>query len=247
LNTLSARVTQLESEAIHLIQSTGYAVADYLDPESTAWAALRLRLQEGVMAAEAGGCRPRIAIARGQTPDAWKAREKRTPQEKAAKVLYLARRFALLLVFEPGTPPKRYVAGFAICRERNAVALIRKARPAWQAGKLNAVGGKIEPVETPAEAMRREFEEETTAEISDWREFCCLHFRGGRVHFFSAFVSGNVLAALLGSEEEPIEVHSIDDLATLPVIPNVRWLLPMAMDKDLLVGDVHEISRWSQE
>ena len=56
---------------------------------------------------------------------------------------------------------KRYVVGFLLNYDRTQVVLIRKNRPAWQAGHLNGVGGKIEMGETPIEAMTREFEEET--------------------------------------------------------------------------------------
>ena len=38
------------------------------------------------------------------------------------------------------------------------VVLTHKNRPAWQAGKLNGVGGKIELLESPVAAMVREFE-----------------------------------------------------------------------------------------
>jgi len=40
------------------------------------------------------------------------------------------------------------------------VALILKDHPAWQAGKYNALGGKVEPGETPKEAALRELKEE---------------------------------------------------------------------------------------
>ena len=39
----------------------------------------------------------------------------------------------------PGT--QQYVCGFLFSRDRARVLLIRKRRPAWQAGKLNGLGG----------------------------------------------------------------------------------------------------------
>lgn len=70
---------------------------------------------------------------------------------------------------------KAYVCGFLICRtsQTNWVALIRKARPSWQAGRLNGIGGSIEPGETALSAMRREFEEEAGVVIEDWRASLC--------------------------------------------------------------------------
>ena len=42
-----------------------------------------------------------------------------------------------------------YCAGFLFDPEKELVVLIEKQKPAWQKGKLNAVGGKIEQGETP--------------------------------------------------------------------------------------------------
>ena len=53
-----------------------------------------------------------------------------------------------------------YVLGFAFTTD-GRVALIQKKRPAWQAGKLNGIGGKVEATEDSLSAMRREFREET--------------------------------------------------------------------------------------
>ena len=53
-----------------------------------------------------------------------------------------------------------YVLGFAFTTD-GRVALIQKKRPAWQAGRLNGIGGKVEGTEHSAAAMVREFREET--------------------------------------------------------------------------------------
>jgi 8-oxo-dGTP pyrophosphatase MutT (NUDIX family) len=55
----------------------------------------------------------------------------------------------------------RYVVGFLFSEDESRVLLVWKNRPAWQDGKLNGVGGKIEAGETPLQAMEREFKEET--------------------------------------------------------------------------------------
>ena len=52
---------------------------------------------------------------------------------------------------------KRYVLGFAFDPRMDRVMLIKKTRPAWQAGRLNGIGGHIEQDELSCEAMRREF------------------------------------------------------------------------------------------
>mgnify|MGYP002715664186 CR=1 FL=1 len=46
-------------------------------------------------------------------------------------------------------PPKpRFVAGFAFSADGGKVALVRKNRPRWQRGRLNAIGGSIEAGES---------------------------------------------------------------------------------------------------
>lgn len=59
---------------------------------------------------------------------------------------------------------EEYVIGVAVDPDRTHVLVIEKNRPAWQVGKLNFPGGKIEDGETPEEAIVREFREETGVE-----------------------------------------------------------------------------------
>ena len=72
-----------------------------------------------------------------------------------------------------------YVLGFMFSRDLERVLLIRKNRPAFQAGKFNGIGGKIEgtvkPLETPLQAMVREFEEEAGQKITDWKFLKSFH------------------------------------------------------------------------
>lgn len=65
-----------------------------------------------------------------------------------------------------------FVLGFAFDVKTGGVVLIRKTHPEWQAGKLNGIGGRIEPGEQPLQAMVREFEEETgvTTDPTQWRK-----------------------------------------------------------------------------
>lgn len=120
----------------------------------------------------------------------------------------------------------RYVVGFMFNPAEDAVLLIRKTHPEWQAGKLNGIGGMIEDGEFPAEAMRRDFLEEVGIDHADWRQFCVLgDARQWQIHFFSAV--GLIAKAKALSDEVP-EIHCSMALP-FDTIPNLKWLIPMAL------------------
>lgn len=126
----------------------------------------------------------------------------------------------------------RYVAGFLFCGDR--VALIEKLKPAWQRGKLNAIGGKIEPEESMDQAMRREFCEETGVDCDTWEHFVSLGKPGiFHVEFYRTFSTD--IDKVTTQEEEPIRIVPIEDVLSgkVPTLWNIRWLLPLALDGDL--------------
>lgn len=125
----------------------------------------------------------------------------------------------------------RYVAGFMFSPDRQRVALIRKKKPAWQAGLLNGIGGKIEPGESPAQAMAREFHEETGVQVVEsFRRFAFLSGPGWSVDFF--YTVGDV-DALRTMEEEEVTVLRLDEIRVLhdDMVENVPWLIGLAIDQ----------------
>ena len=121
-----------------------------------------------------------------------------------------------------------YVAGFLFDRAAQTVTLIRKNRPEWQAGRLNGIGGHIEPGETPATAMRREFREEAGLDLDHWEHYATVQGDWGRVWFFRAAVDHTTLMSLRPQTDETIE-HISTRYLPGDVIPNLHWLIPLAM------------------
>lgn len=134
----------------------------------------------------------------------------------------------------------RYVAGFAFNQREDEVMLILKQKPAWQAGKLNAIGGKIEQEESPLLAMIREFREETGLMVPDWRRFCILRGQSNEnetweVHFFITHLNTSIMAQATSMEREEVVIKFIESVGVENAIPNLPWLIQMAvcMDNDL--------------
>ena len=131
---------------------------------------------------------------------------------------------------------QHYVCGFLFSADRAQVLLIRKRRPAWQAGKLNGVGGKIEPTDVaPLAAMTREFREEAALEINDWQEILTLTAPDWHTHFYRSF--GDVAAARAITDEQ-LEIHPTRKLPP-DTIPNLRWMIPLMLDEDPVAGTAY--------
>ena len=116
--------------------------------------------------------------------------------------------------------------------DRSRVLLIRKRRPPWQAGKLNGVGGKIEPGETPPQAMGREFREEAGLDVATWQHVLTLTGPDWQGHFYRAF--GDLDAAHAVTDEQ-LERHPVRPPPP-DVIPNLSWIIPLMLDDDPVHG-----------
>jgi 8-oxo-dGTP diphosphatase len=125
---------------------------------------------------------------------------------------------------------KRYVLGFAFFQ--NKVVLIRKNRPEWQAGKLNGVGGKIEPTDQNAfAAMAREFYEEAGVLLRPhrWRHVLLMEWPDAQVFVMSALLTPSEADCVRTKTDEEVSWHSdIPD----DVIPNLRYIVPLCMEYD---------------
>ena len=101
---------------------------------------------------------------------------------------------------------KNYVVGFVFNRKMREVLLIHKLKPEWQAGRLNGIGGKVEPNEDYSTAMVREFEEETGMFVPEhrWREYCVLRARDGVIHMFTVDADFNSKIIIPQMTSEPV-------------------------------------------
>lgn len=134
---------------------------------------------------------------------------------------------------------RRYVLGFAFDPSRQLLLLQRKDRPEWQAGRLNGVGGKIEPGEShnSAAAMVREFFEETgiRTERKDWHNFATMESELWEILCFAYYdLQPSYITPAANETELPLWV-TVREFRQLPVLSNLRWLIPLALD----AGEIH--------
>ena len=131
---------------------------------------------------------------------------------------------------------KKYVIGFLFKFQDGHwwVGLIKKNRPDWQKGKLNGIGGHIEENETPDEAMRREFQEETGA-TCNWEFYCTMVFDEALVYCYRS----KDKAEIKTTTDEKVGWYPIDFLPE-NIIPNLNWLIPLAQqcEKQMIQVDM---------
>ena len=124
---------------------------------------------------------------------------------------------------------KLYVVGFLFSEDKSRVVLIHKNKPVWQTGLLNGVGGKIEQDEAPKVAMRREFEEETGLNIPNWKYYLAMTGDSWCVYFFHT--TSKDIDSVESITDEKVEIFNVSDINSLPVIPNLKWSIPMCFDE----------------
>jgi 8-oxo-dGTP pyrophosphatase MutT (NUDIX family) len=122
-----------------------------------------------------------------------------------------------------------YVLGFIFDPTGERVVLQQKQKPDWQRNKWNGIGGHVEGQEPPGLAMVRECEEETglLIPIEQWSGVCELRGEAFCVHVYATYSKQHRDFANGGDRELMCEFMP-DDLPA-SVIPNLRWLIPMAL------------------
>jgi 8-oxo-dGTP diphosphatase len=128
------------------------------------------------------------------------------------------------------TAKPSYVLALLFTANRRQVVLMRRMRPLWQAGRVNALGGRLVDGESPGDAARREVREESGVDVKEWTEVLVWDDAEYRMHVMRA-VSELAGAARTMEDQEVF----LADVESLPanVIDNLRWLVPLALDADV--------------
>ncbi len=141
--------------------------------------------------------------------------------------------------------PNLYTCGFLFSIDRRDVTLIQKNRPELQKGKLNGIGGKIEESESSIACMQREFYEEAGLMHADWEHYASLictknipneDFEVTAViDFYRAF--SNYFPRTM-TDEAVVKVSVDTALRSKSLVPNLRILIPLALDTSGIVKPV---------
>lgn len=124
------------------------------------------------------------------------------------------------------------------------VLLVKKThKPKIVVRKWNGVSGGLFPGEDILEGAIRELEEETTISLDTLRFFCTLRLPYATVYFFTGTVPSlpslhlprvNDVNELLGVYD-PAGFQGL--VSTDAVVPNLKWLVPLALDEDAMCVD----------
>ena len=110
--------------------------------------------------------------------------------------------------------------------------LVRKPRPVWQAGRVNALGGKLQSGEALLDAARREVREEAGVDVEHWEEFLVWDDPEYRLQAVRAFDDAARVART--AEDQEVFLANVHGLP-LEVVDNLRWIIPLALDRDVAI------------
>ncbi len=127
----------------------------------------------------------------------------------------------------------QYVLAIGHLPDTSEVVVIRKNRPAWQAGRLNFPGGKLELGETARQAVAREFGEETGVWLPPevYRPVALVE-RTGQFEMFVFAVTDPLLVQVSSLTDEQVLKLPVAELlvGSHPMIENLPWLFGLAHD-----------------
>ena len=135
-----------------------------------------------------------------------------------------------------GMKNQMFVLGFLFSEDSSKVLLINKTKPTWQVGKLNGIGGKVEALETNVNAMIRECKEESDIEYRNWQYYTSLEGADWSISVYKGFTDS--IFKYKNLTEEQLSIITLSRGGGISynfpnnIIPNLSWLIPMALTKD---------------
>ncbi len=132
--------------------------------------------------------------------------------------------------------PVHYATMFCFNEALSKMVGIVKARPEWMKGMMNAPGGHVEPGEEPLAAALREFKEETGVDLDiDFDNTNVTHF--AKLYYPEAILDcfcathpdiGHSIETTTDEVVSMVDVYLFQNIG-FKTIPNMRWLVPMAI------------------
>jgi 8-oxo-dGTP diphosphatase len=118
-----------------------------------------------------------------------------------------------------------------IARVKGQVVVIRKNRPAWQAGRINFPGGKIEPNESPLEAAVREMAEETGVALTmDQLRPVGLMAKDGAFAIFAFAAESDDFSRVQSLTDEEVSLLDVSELSSPQCLDSLAWLYDRAFN-----------------
>lgn len=128
-----------------------------------------------------------------------------------------------------------YTLGFIFNQNKDSIILIEKQKPAWQAGYYNGIGGKYSPDDiAPINTMIREAKEEIGVITlpEDWTQFAELSGTDFLIYCYY-LINDDIFSNAESKESEKISKIQISNLIYYKRIPNLSWLIPLALDSSV--------------
>lgn len=133
---------------------------------------------------------------------------------------------------------KRVSIGLLFSKNRGKIALLKREFPEFENKMLlTGIGGNAEEGEGFYGAMVREFKEEAGLEFTEWVHFCSIYKKDCHVDFFKGF-SDDVFRTYTAEDDE-VRVYDVSHINLYDVYPNLKWLIPLALDKNTLLTIVN--------
>lgn len=126
---------------------------------------------------------------------------------------------------------EKFTLGFVFSQDLSEVLLMQKNRPDWQAGRLNGVGGRIEPNEESIDCIVREVLEETGVQTQrdNWAYFGAIKGASWQVDLYAMLYFGNS-GDFFSVTEEKVEWFKVGGLPD-NVVEKLDWMVPMAIER----------------